>query len=86
MNVPYIEKKQLTITIAIQFHSWILKEFLVMDFCSEYFSEIYLTYLLPYYLLLITVDAQSLARDTRRFSRQLLQVLWNFERYGRHRG
>ena len=46
MDVPYIEKKQLTITIPIQFYSWILKEFLVMDFCSEYFSEIYLTYLL----------------------------------------
>ena len=44
MDVPYIEKKQLTITIAIQFYSWILKEFLVMDFCSEYFPEIYLSW------------------------------------------
>jgi len=46
MNAPYIEKKQLTITIAIQFYSWILNEFLVMDFCSKSFSEIHLAYLL----------------------------------------
>ena len=46
MNAPYIEKKQLTITIAMQFYSWILNEFLVVDFCSKSFSEIHLAYLL----------------------------------------
>ena len=65
MNVPYIEKKQLTITIAIQFYSWILKEFLVMDFCSEYFSEIYLT-------LIISVKLY-----TRHFSKKISALFFH---------